>query len=206
MNRAGIPEVGHTEILAKATLSPNFALMLYSERIACSFVTCHQSLASVPGSLSSQRVVDVAQLTHEALLRIRGKAPRLGLLGLNPHAGEEGLFGREEIEILAPAVDEARRSGIFLSDPLPPDTAFMPGALEKFDGFVCLYHDQGGIPFKMLAFEEGVNITLGLPILRTSVDHGTAFDIAWNGKASAASLLSAIELAVRLGPPTRTTP
>jgi 4-hydroxythreonine-4-phosphate dehydrogenase len=198
MNLAGIFENGHTEILAKATNTDRYALMLYSERLACVFATCHQSLASVPGSLTKERVLEVAALMNEALLAIRGKKPRLGLLALNPHAGEGGLFGREESEILEPAVALAHDCGIDLSPPIPPDTAFTPSAIGNYDGYVCLYHDQGGIPFKMLSFEDGVNITLGLPIIRTSVDHGTAFDIAWKGAASPSSLLAAIKLATRL--------
>jgi len=198
LNLAGIHENGHTEILAKATDSPRFALMLYSERLTCVFATCHQSLASVPRSLTTGRVLEVIGLLHEALHAIRGKSPRIGLLALNPHAGEGGLFGREEIEILMPAVEAARKAGFQISDPIPPDTAFLPGALTRYDGYVCLYHDQGGIPFKMLSFEDGVNTTLGLPIVRTSVDHGTAFDIAWQGRASCSSLVAAVELAVRL--------
>ncbi|MEX1117217.1 MAG: 4-hydroxythreonine-4-phosphate dehydrogenase PdxA, partial [Terrimicrobiaceae bacterium] len=178
--------------------SPRYALMLYSKRITCVFVTCHQSLASVPGSLTPGRVLEVAGLLHEALMGIRGKLPSLGLLALNPHAGEGGLFGREEIEILLPAVEAARRAGIQISDPIPPDTAFLAEALARYDGYVCLYHDQGGIPFKMLSFEDGVNTTLGLPVVRTSVDHGTAFDIAWQGRASSSSLVAAAGLAVQL--------
>lgn len=198
LNLAGIHENGHTEILAKATNSPSYALMLTSERLTCAFVTCHQSLASVPGSLSAGRVLEVIRLLDEALRSMRGKAPRIGLLALNPHAGEDGLFGREEIEILKPAVEAARNAGFQVSDPIPPDTAFLPDALPRYDGYVCLYHDQGGIPFKMLSFEDGVNTTLGLPMIRTSVDHGTAFDIAWQGIASHSSMVAAVELAVRL--------
>ncbi|GAB4172552.1 MAG: 4-hydroxythreonine-4-phosphate dehydrogenase PdxA [Terrimicrobiaceae bacterium] len=203
MNAGGIHEVGHTEILAKETKSQIHALMLYSPRIACAFVTCHQSYASVPGSLRVDRVLEVAGLMQEALLRIRGTEPCLALLGLNPHAGEDGLFGDEEIRILQPAAAEARRRGILLSDPLPADTAFTPAALSRYDGHVCLYHDQGGIPFKMLSFEDGVNITLGLPWVRTSVDHGTAFDIAWSGSADPGSMKAAILLAARLAVPLR---
>ncbi len=198
LNLAGIHENGHTEILAKVTNSPRYALMLTSKRLTCAFVTCHQSLASVPGSLTTERVLEVIGLLHEALLSMNGNAPNLGLLALNPHAGEGGLFGREEIEILMPAVETARSLGFHISDPIPPDTAFLPEALPRYDGYVCLYHDQGGIPFKMLSFEDGVNTTLGLPIIRTSVDHGTAFDIAWQGVASSSSLVAATELAVRL--------
>ena len=195
---AGANEPGHTEILARLSGVPSSVLMLYSERIACAFVTCHQSLSSVSSSLDGGRVIEVAGLMADALRGLRGKKPSLGLLGLNPHAGEAGLFGREEIEILAPAAEEARRRGIDLSDPIPADTAFTPEGLRRHDGFVCLYHDQGCIPFKMVSFHDGVNVTLGLPIIRTSPDHGTAFDIAWQGTASHASMASAIRLAARL--------
>jgi len=198
IHAAGASEPGHTEILARLTGVPSSVLLLYSERLACGFVTCHQSLASVPGSLSSARVIEVARLMADALRRLRGHEPSLGLLALNPHAGENGIFGREEIEVLLPAAAEARRLGIDLSDPIPPDTAFTPDALKRHDGFVCMYHDQGGIPFKMVSFHDGVNVTLGLPIVRTSPDHGTAFDIAWRGRASATSMIAAIRLAARL--------
>ena len=198
LHRAGIVESGHTEILARETAASRHALMLYSLRIACAFVTCHQSLASVPSSLTIERVVDTTELLHDALKRIRGHAPRLAMLGLNPHAGEEGIFGDEEKTILVPAVNELRSRGIEISDPLPPDTAFTPEALKRFDGHVCLYHDQGAIPFKMLSFDDGVNVTLGLPIVRTSPDHGTAFDIAWQGRANSSSMAAAIALAVKL--------
>jgi 4-hydroxythreonine-4-phosphate dehydrogenase len=128
-----------------------------------------------------------------------GHSPRLGLCGLNPHAGERGLFGSgEEERILSPAVAASREQGISVDGPLPPDAAFVPGVRKRFDAIVTLYHDQGHIPFKMLAFDTGVNITLGLPIIRTSVDHGTAFDIAWKGVASPNSLFAAIRAAAQL--------
>jgi len=198
LHRAGIAESGHTEILARETAASRHALMLYSPRIACAFVTCHQSLASVPGSLTIEHVVDTVELLHNTLKFIRGMKNHIAMLGLNPHAGEEGIFGDEEKTILIPAVHELRSRGIEISDPLPPDTAFTPEALKRFDGHVCLYHDQGAIPFKMLSFDDGVNVTLGLPIVRTSPDHGTAFDIAWQGRANPSSMAAAIELAARL--------
>ncbi len=136
---------------------------------------------------------------------MRGRPPRLAVLGLNPHAGEGGLFGnREEEHAIQPAIDAARQSGIEIVGPLPADTAFLPSQLENLDGHICMYHDQGLIPFKTLAFETGVNTTLGLPIVRTSVDHGTALDIAWKGTADPSSLFAAIELAVSLGVPSAT--
>lgn len=198
LNLAGIHENGHTEIFAKETNSPAYALMLYSPRLICAFATCHQSLASVPQSLSIERVIETARLLHDAVLKINGQPPRIGLPGLNPHAGEGGLFGREEIDILIPAIEIIRKSGIQISDPLPPDTVFTQEAIGKYDAYLCLYHDQGHIPFKMISFHDGVNTTLGLPIIRTSVDHGTAFDIAWQGKAATTSLEAALKLAAAL--------
>lgn len=198
LHLAGIHESGHTEIFAKATGSQNYALMLTGPGISCVFVTCHQSLATVAASLTSERIVEVSLLADAALRSMFGRPPKLGLLALNPHAGEQGIFGREEIEILLPAVQTARSQGVDLSDPIPADTAFIPSAIGRYDGFVCMYHDQGGIPFKMLAFAEGVNVTLGLPLVRTSVDHGTAFDIAWQGKADPSSMVAAAKLAARL--------
>jgi 4-hydroxythreonine-4-phosphate dehydrogenase len=153
----------------------------------------------VPGKLSVARVLDVIELTAEAMRWLTHRAPRIGVCGLNPHAGEHGLFGRREEEnFVEPAVAEARKRGLDVVGPLVPDATFTTGQRKKFDAIVCLYHDQGHIPFKMLAFDTGVNTTLGLPIVRTSVDHGTAFDIAWQGKADATSMFSAIHVAVQL--------
>jgi len=198
LNMAGVNYPGHTEMLADLTHTQNYAMLLYSDQVACAFVTCHQSLASVPKALSVERIVEVAELAHRHMRILRGVPPRLCLLGLNPHAGEEGLFGDEEIRILRPAKDALLKRGIQIEGPLPPDTAFTPSALKRFDCHIAMYHDQGGIPFKMLAFDTGVNITMGLPIIRTSPDHGTAFDIAWKGTVNPASFFSAYDLAVRL--------
>ena len=130
---------------------------------------------------------------------IRGRKPKLVACGLNPHAGEHGLFGnREEERIIAPALEAARAKGIEIEGPLPPDTAFLPWRRDKTDAFICMYHDQGHIPLKALAFDSAINTTLGLPVIRTSVDHGTAFDIAWQGKANPNSLFEAVRLAARL--------
>jgi 4-hydroxythreonine-4-phosphate dehydrogenase len=198
IHQAGSPHPGHTEMIASLCRCRRFAMMLYSERIAVSFLTLHVPLSQVRGQLSVGRTVEVIELTADTLRRIRGREPRVAVLALNPHAGEEGLFGHAEAEVLVPAVEQARGRGLDVTGPLPADTAFTPAALDRYDGHVTCYHDQGGIPFKMLAFEDGVNFTMGLPICRTSVDHGTAFDIAWQGRASAASLLAAIRLARRL--------
>lgn len=198
LNMAGIDFPGHTEMLAELTHAPNVAMLLYSSKIACAFATCHQSLRSVPDALNAQRIADVAVLAWSNVSSIRGALPKLALLGLNPHAGEEGLFGDEEKHILLPAKEKIEARGIDVEGPLPPDTAFTPQALKRYGCHIAMYHDQGSIPFKMLAFDTGVNITMGLPIIRTSPDHGTAFDIAWKGKVSPESFLSAYDLAARL--------
>jgi 4-hydroxythreonine-4-phosphate dehydrogenase len=196
---AGIPYPGHTEIFADKTGAERSCMMLTSEQITCSLVTTHIGYGKVPAALSVQRILDVIQLTAEAMERIRGRAPRLLVCGLNPHAGEHGLFGDgEEQSLITPAVEEARRQGIDIQGPLPPDTAFLPARRAATDAYICMYHDQGLIPLKALAFDTAVNVTLGLPIVRTSVDHGTAFDLAWQGTAQASSLIQAVILAARL--------
>lgn len=197
LHMAGIDEPGHTEIVARMTQTTDFAMMLYSPRLTVSLVTCHQSLRSVPGSITVQKIVRVAALTHEALWRMRGIEPRLAILGLNPHAGEGGLFGDEE-ERIREAVDICHRLGLHVEGPISPDAAFMPHALQRYDGHVVMYHDQGLIPFKMISLHDGVNVTLGTPLVRTSVDHGTAYNIAWQGRAETSSLVSALQLAARL--------
>ena len=173
--------------------------MLYSDKLAVSMVTTHIGYAEVPRKLSAQRVLDVIELTAEAMRRLQRREPRLGVCGLNPHAGEHGLFGnREEENFVEPAVAQAREKGMQVTGPLVPDAVFTTAQRGKYDAIVTLYHDQGHIPFKMLAFDTGANITLGLPIIRTSVDHGTAFDIAWQGKADPTSLFSAFRVAAEL--------
>jgi 4-hydroxythreonine-4-phosphate dehydrogenase len=173
-------------------------MMLYSPRIAVSFVTCHQSLRSVPAALTIAGIRRVTALTGQTLRRIRGTEPKMAILGLNPHAGEDGMFGDEDQCLVAPAVELCRQEGWDVEGPIPPDAAFMPHALQRYAGHVTLYHDQGSIPFKMISLHDGVNITMGLPIIRTSVDHGTAYNIAWQGKADHSSLISAIQLAATL--------
>jgi len=198
LNAAGIRFPGHTEILENRTKAPGAVMMLHSPRVTVSLVTTHVALRDVPPALSKQRIGRVIDLTHQMMTRLLGHSPRIAVLGLNPHAGESGLFGDEEKRAVAPAVEAARAKGILVSGPLPPDTAFTEAALEFHDAHVCMYHDQGLIPFKALSFRDGVNVTLGIPIVRTSVDHGTAFDIAWKGKADHASIVAAILLAARL--------
>jgi 4-hydroxythreonine-4-phosphate dehydrogenase len=201
LNLSGVKYPGHTEIFTALTQAKRSCMMLYSDKLTVSMVTTHIGYHKVPGKLSVERVLNVIELTAQAMKQILRREPRLGVCGLNPHAGEHGLFGnREEERFVAPAVKQARKNGIDVSGPLVPDAAFTAGQRKKFDAIVTLYHDQGHIPFKMLAFDTGVNLTLGLPIIRTSVDHGTAFDIAWQGNADPTSLISAIKVAAKLAP------
>jgi 4-hydroxythreonine-4-phosphate dehydrogenase len=199
LNLSGVKFPGHTEIFTELTGTKRSCMMLYSDKITVSMVTVHTGYHQVPGKLSVTRVLDVIELTASAMKQILRREPRLGVCGLNPHAGEHGLFGQHEEErFVAPAVKLALKRKIQVEGPLVPDAAFTTNARKKFDAIVCLYHDQGHIPFKMLAFDTGVNLTLGLPIVRTSVDHGTAFDIAWQGRADPTSLYSAIRVAANL--------
>jgi 4-hydroxythreonine-4-phosphate dehydrogenase len=147
--------------------------------------------------LTKERILDTLELGAQAMRRILGGEPKIGVLGLNPHAGEHGLFGGEEAETILPAIEAARARGLNVEGPIPPDTAFLPAKRRATDLFVCMYHDQGHIPLKALCFDEAVNTTLGLPIVRTSVDHGTALDIAGLGQANPGSLFEAVKLAVK---------
>jgi 4-phospho-D-threonate 3-dehydrogenase / 4-phospho-D-erythronate 3-dehydrogenase len=199
LNLAGIKFAGHTEIFTALTEATRSCMMLYSDKLTVSMATTHIGYLEVPKKLSTQRLVNVIELTAEALRRMLNREPRIGVCGLNPHAGEHGLFGNgEEENFIVPAVEQTRGQGMDVSGPLVPDAVFTSAQRGKYDAIVTLYHDQGHIPFKMLAFDSGVNITLGLPIIRTSVDHGTAFDIAWQGKADPQSLYAAIRVAVEL--------
>ncbi len=198
VNAAGIRFPGHTEMLESQTGARDVVMMLYSEQVAVSLVSAHLPLSRVPRTITASRVERVIRLTHANMSLIRGRSPRIAVLGLNPHAGEGGLFGSEEMKDIGPAVESARRSGIQIDGPIPADTAFTPRMLDRYDAHVAMYHDQGLAPFKALSFENGVNITLGIPIIRTSVDHGTAFDIAWKGTASPGSLITAVLLAAKL--------
>ena len=196
---SGVSFPGHTEIFTALTGAPRSCMMLYSDQLTVSMATTHIGYHEVPGKLSVERVLNVIELTAGTMRLMLGREPRIGVCGLNPHAGEHGLFGQgEEEKFVVPAVAEARKRGLDATGPLVPDAAFTAGMRRKFDAFVCLYHDQGHIPLKMLAFDTGVNLTLGLPIIRTSVDHGTAFDIAWQGRADPTSLYSAIRIAAQL--------
>lgn len=199
LHQAGIRYPGHTEIFAARTKAQRACMMLTCDQLTCSFVTTHVGYSEVPALLSHQRILDVIELSARALTRLNGTRPKLIVCGLNPHSGEHGLFGnREEEQFIVPAVKAARQLDIEIEGPLPPDTAFLPERRRKTDCYICMYHDQGHIPLKALAFDVAVNVTLGLPIIRTSVDHGTALDIAWKGKADVTSLIQATLLAVRL--------
>jgi 4-hydroxythreonine-4-phosphate dehydrogenase len=200
---AGFRFPGHTEYLgelAKAWGGPAFpVMMIYSEALKVVPVTIHIPLAEASQALTADLIVRTARVVdHDLRLRFGLKRPRLAVAGLNPHAGEGGAMGREEITIIGPAIEMLRAEGIDAAGPLPADTMFHPKARARYDVALTMYHDQGLIPVKTLAFDEGVNITLGLPFVRTSPDHGTAFDIAGKGLANPASLIAAIRLADRL--------
>jgi 4-phospho-D-threonate 3-dehydrogenase / 4-phospho-D-erythronate 3-dehydrogenase len=199
MHRAGHHFPGHTEILATRTAAEHSCMMQYAEEITCTFVTVHVGYHEVPALITTERILEVIELTAAGLKKIRHRPPKMVICGLNPHAGEHGLFGdREEERFIIPAIEEARRRGHDVEGPVPPDTAFLPWKRKTTDAFVCMYHDQGHIPVKALAFDQAVNTTLGLPIIRTSCDHGTALDIAWQGVAAPDSLFAAIRLAATL--------
>ena len=174
-------------------------MMMYSPDFSCSLVTTHIGYLDVPGEMNTDRISEVIELSNDAIKKIEGREAALTVLGLNPHAGENGLFGnREEETIITPAIETAQKKGMNIIGPLPPDTGFLTKRREQTDVYICMYHDQGLIPFKAFNFDSGVNVTLGLPMVRTSVDHGTALDIAWKGVADPASLYSAVRLAAKL--------
>ena len=198
LHLGGIHHPGHTDILAKATKTKSYCMMMASDEIKVSLVTTHVAIAKVPELITRERIVEVIELTVSTLRKFGKTHPRIAVCGLNPHAGEEGLFGTEEAGIIRPAIEQAISAGHNIEGPMSPDVAFRSEHRKEIDAYIVMYHDQGLIPFKMLAFEQGVNITLGLPIVRTSADHGTAFDIAWKGKASAGSMIQAVLWAERL--------
>lgn len=196
LNSAGYDFPGHTEMLASLTGSGRYAMMMAGERLKVALVSIHQALRQVPGSLTVAAILDRLTLLHESLRRdFALPAPRIGVAGLNPHAGEDGLFGDEEKSRILPAVERAQDMGINAMGPLPPDTVFFRAVHGEFDAVLAMYHDQGLIPFKLLHFIDGVNVTMGLPLVRTSVDHGTAYDIAGQGRACSDSLFAAVTLA-----------
>jgi len=193
-----LPWRGHTDLLAHLCAAPQVAMMFWSERLRVVLATVHVPLADVSRVLTCGRMVDVIRLTAASLPRFGFPSPRIAVTGLNPHAGEGGLLGSEETEVIEPAVAATRSEGLRVAGPFPADTLFVRAARGEFDAVIAAYHDQGLIPVKLLAFGRAVNVTLGLPIIRTSVDHGTAFDIARQGVADEGSLVEAIVLAARL--------
>jgi 4-hydroxythreonine-4-phosphate dehydrogenase len=207
LHLAGHHYPGHTEIFAERTGTREFALMLADGPRRIVHVTCHVSVRQALDLLTPERILSTLRLGSQACRRLGVPSPRLAVCALNPHAGENGLFGDEEQRCLAPAIRAARAEGLDVTDPLPPDTVFFRAFSGEWDLVVAMLHDQGHIPFKLAGFQAshgrvqttaGVNVTLGLPIVRTSVDHGTAWDIAWKGVAEPGSLLDAVDLAVRL--------
>jgi 4-hydroxythreonine-4-phosphate dehydrogenase len=206
---AGVPHAGHTEILAALSGTRDFAMLLMGRELRVIHVTTHVALRRVPDLVTRERVQRVIRLARDAMARMTTRSPRIAVAGLNPHAGEEGLFGDEERTAIIPAIEAARAEGMDVSGPLPADTLFSRARGGEFDIVVAMYHDQGHIPVKTLGFEyddasgrwtglSGVNVTVGLPFLRVSVDHGTAFDRAWKGVANHESMLDAIDVAVRM--------
>ncbi len=201
MRQGGADYPGHTEILAERTGTTRYAMMLANHELRVILVTIHVALHDVSARITLDAELDTIRLAHQACRQAGIAQPRVAVAGLNPHAGEEGRFGREEIKVIAPAIAQARNEGIDASGPWPGDTVFMRARQGEFDIVVAQYHDQGLIPVKYLGIDEGVNITVGLPFVRTSVDHGTAFDIAGQGIADPASLRAAYDLALTMTPP-----
>jgi 4-hydroxythreonine-4-phosphate dehydrogenase len=195
---AGLQWAGHTDLLAHLTGARRVAMMFYSDRLLVVLATVHIPLAEVPAALTQEHLQATIALTAEAVPRFTKVPPRIAVAGLNPHAGEHGLFGGEEERAIAPAIAACRARGIDVSGPYPADTVFVRATRGEFDVVVACYHDQGLIPVKLIAFGQAVNVTLGLPIVRTSVDHGTAFDIAGKGVADPQSMIAAVLLAARL--------
>lgn len=189
---------GHTEMLAELTHTPEYAMMLAGGPLRVILVTIHTALRNVPQLITTAAVLKTIRLAKKACDMMGINSPRIAVAGLNPHAGEAGIFGREEIEAISPAIEAARKEGLPVTGPYPPDTIFHKAYRGDVDIIVSMYHDQGLIPLKMVCFDTGVNVTIGLPIIRTSPDHGTAYDIAWKGMARPSSMIEAIKLAARL--------
>lgn len=196
--RKTVPDfVGHTDVIAAACGTKDYTMTLISDRLIVPHVTAHVSLRTALDTVSIERIVTVGRLTQSMMKRL-DRNGAVAVLGFNPHAGESGAFGTEEREIITPAIEQLHAEGIIVQGPVPPDTAFMRAFRGDFASVICMYHDQGHIAMKTIGFDDGVNVTVGLPIVRTSVDHGTAFDIAWKGVASTGSFENACRLAAQL--------
>lgn len=198
MHAAGFPFAGHTELLTERTGAERVSMLLIGPALRVVHVSTHVALSEAIRRVTRQRVEDVIDIAHESCRTLGIAHPRIAVAGLNPHASEGGLFGDEEAREVLPAIAAARARGLDVSDPQPPDTVFLRATKGEWDIVVAMYHDQGHIPMKLLAFDSGVNVSIGLPILRTSVDHGTAFDIAGTGRASESSMLAAIDVAIQM--------
>lgn len=198
LKMAGHNYPGHTEILAEICNTDDYAMMLAGPHLRVVLCTIHVPYTKVPALLSRELIFKTIRIAHESLSKYLGKTPRIAVASLNPHAGEGGIFGDEEVRLIRPAIEDASSKGINASGPYPADTLFYWASKGKYDAVVCMYHDQGLIPLKLLDFECGVNVTLGLPIIRTSVDHGTAFDIAGKGVANPSSMVEAMRMALEM--------
>ena len=196
LQKSGHLYPGHTEMLAHLTKCNDHVMMLAGNTLRVTLATIHCGIKQVSNLLNKESLLKLYQTTHRSLqVDFNIPSPKLAVAALNPHAGEGGMFGSEEIDIISPSIEMAKKEGMVLHGPFPPDTIFFKAARGEYDAVICMYHDQGLIPFKLLHFEDGVNVTLGLPIVRTSVDHGTAYDIAGKGIADPTSLLAAVKLA-----------
>jgi 4-hydroxythreonine-4-phosphate dehydrogenase len=199
LQKAGYSFPGHTEMLADLVGEKRFTMMLAGTRLRVTLVSIHCSFSRILDNLNTEGILQRIALTHSALqVDFDIQHPKIAVAGINPHAGEDGMFGLEEAQIILPAVEEARRRGMMVEGPFPPDSVFLKAIAGHYDGVVCMYHDQGLIPFKLLHFSDGVNVTIGLSLVRTSVDHGTAYDIAGLGIAGPESLAAAVEMAATI--------
>lgn len=198
MHMAGYTYAGHTELLAERTGTKRVSMLLTGPKLRVVHVSTHVSLADAIQRVTPERVGEVIDLAYRSCVALGVANPRIAVAGLNPHAGEGGIFGDQEARFIQPAINAARERGLDVSDPQPPDTVFLRAVKGHYDIVVAMYHDQGHIPMKLLAFDSGVNVSMGLPIIRTSVDHGTAFDIAGTGQASEESMLAAIDVALQM--------
>lgn len=198
MHLGGYKYPGHTELLTERTQAKKVSMLLVGPKLRVVHVSTHVSLQEAIKRVTRSRVREVIEIAQQSCRALGIASPRIAIAGLNPHASEGGLFGNEEAMEVVPAITDARVDGLNVSDPMPPDTIFLRAVKGEFDIVVAMYHDQGHIPMKLLAFDSGVNVSMGLPIIRTSVDHGTAFDIAGTGKARAESMIAAIDVAVQM--------
>jgi 4-hydroxythreonine-4-phosphate dehydrogenase len=198
MHMAGFTWPGHTELLAELMEAKEYAMMFVSDKLKLILCTIHIPLKDVPKKITKRVVTKIIRLALKGAAMMGIRNARIAVAGLNPHAGESGIMGNEEMKAIVPAIKHAQAEDVRVSGPYPPDVVFNKALKGEFDIVVCMYHDQGLIPFKMLSFESGVNVTVGLPIIRTSPDHGTAFDIAWQNKANPRSMIEAIKLAAKM--------